>query len=56
MLEIIMQTANVTDYTDIRGSSNSIMHDGVIPAEASLAKKLLVKLYIILFNSFFSRI
>ncbi len=39
--EIIMQTANVSDYTDISGQPEKIIHDGVIPVEASLAKKLL---------------
>lgn len=39
--EIIMQTAKVSNYTDISNHSEKIKHDGVIPAEASLAKKLL---------------
>ncbi len=39
--EIIMQTASVLEYTDILDHSQKIMHDGVIPVEASLAKKLL---------------
>lgn len=39
--EIIIQTANVSDYTDISGQSTEIIHDGVIPPKASLAKKLL---------------
>ena len=39
--EIIIQTANVDSYTDIAKNPELIVHDGVIPAEASLAKKLL---------------
>lgn len=39
--EIIMQTADVSDYADISGQPQKIEHDGVIPAEASLAMKLL---------------
>lgn len=39
--EIIMQTADVSEYEDISGQSQKIKDDGVIPAEASLAKKLL---------------
>lgn len=39
--EIIMQTADVSHYTDISDQPEKIKHDGVIPAEASLAKKLL---------------
>lgn len=38
--EIIMQTAEVLDCSNISNSSE-IRHDGVIPVEASLAKKLL---------------
>ena len=39
--EIIIQTANVDSYTDIAKNPELIVHDEVIPAEASLAKKLL---------------
>lgn len=39
--EIIMQTADVGTYTDISELPQRILHDGVIPAEASLAGKLL---------------
>jgi Chlamydia CHLPS protein (DUF818) len=39
--EIIMQTASVSDYTDISGQPEKIIDDGVIAAKASLAKKLL---------------
>jgi Chlamydia CHLPS protein (DUF818) len=38
--EIIMQTANVESYEELKDSSK-IIHDGLIPAEASLAKALL---------------
>lgn len=39
--EIIMQTAEVTEYTDISDNPELIIGDGVIPKKASLAKKLL---------------
>lgn len=39
--EIIMQTANVEYYSDISNEPQKIIDDGVIPAEATLAKKLL---------------
>lgn len=38
--EIILQTANVKRYTELTNSS-SLIHDGVIPTEASLAQALL---------------
>lgn len=39
--EIIMQTASVSDYTDISGQPEKILNDGAIPVKASLANKLL---------------
>ncbi len=39
--EIILQTAKVPEYTDIQSRPDLIVHDGVIPAEPSLAKGLL---------------
>lgn len=39
--EIILQTANVCCYTDISNNPELIEGDGIIPAEASLAKELL---------------
>lgn len=39
--EIIIQTADVSDYTDISGCPEKIKDDDVIASEASLAKKLL---------------
>jgi Chlamydia CHLPS protein (DUF818) len=39
--EIIMQTANVHQYEDISKTPEKIIHDGVISAEASLARRLL---------------
>lgn len=39
--EIILQTASVSDYEDILKHPEKIVHDKVIPGEASLAKKLL---------------
>lgn len=38
--EIILQTAHVPDYAELT-DSQAVIHDGVIPAEASLAKALL---------------
>ena len=51
--EIIMQTANVTEYTDISKNPEKIRHDGVIPAESSLAKKLLENKQSFLGNKYF---
>ncbi|SCA62593.1 hypothetical protein SCG7086_AB_00380 [Chlamydiales bacterium SCGC AG-110-P3] len=39
--EIIMQTANVSDYTDIAGRPDLVKDDGIIYAKSSLAWKLL---------------
>lgn len=39
--EIIMQTAQVKNYTDLKGHPDWVVDDGVISANASLAKKLL---------------
>jgi len=51
--EIIMQTANVSDYRDISGQPEKIRHDGTISAEASLAKKLLDDKQPLLGNKYF---
>lgn len=39
--EIIMQTAAVSSYTNLQEEKARIIHDGVIPAKATLANKLL---------------
>ncbi len=41
--EIILQSADVQKYTDISDQPEKIKHDGVIPAETTLGKKLLEK-------------
>jgi hypothetical protein len=51
--EIIMQTAMVSEYTDISLHPEKIENDGVIPAEASLAKKLLDDKQSLLGNKYF---
>lgn len=51
--EIIIQTADVSDYTDISEKSEKIKHDRIISAGASLAKKLLEDKQSLLGNKYF---
>ena len=39
--EVLLQNAQVNEYTVIAGKPEKIVHDGIVSSEASLARKLL---------------
>lgn len=44
--EIVLQTANVREYTDLTKKGVEVVHDGIIPAKATLAPRLISEGYV----------